>query len=77
MWPLNTNEDAAKTQVYLAASGKINQEDVTGQYWVPTWSWTLRYVDCGPEELTKLGKDLDGHRRLWEFSEEAVGKVQA
>ena len=72
----NTNEDSAKTQVFLAASERVREEDVSGQYWVPRWSWTNRFVKCEPEDLTKVGKDVDGQKRLWEFSEEAVGRVE-
>ena len=76
MRPLNTNEDAAKTQVFLAASDRINEEGVSGQYYVPHWSWTNRYVDCGPEELTEPGKNVEEQRKLWEFSKRAIEKVE-
>ena len=75
-WLLNTNEDAAKTQVFLAASERVREENKSGQYWAPVWSWTNRFVKCEPEELTKLGKDVDGQKRLWEFSEGAVGQAE-
>ena len=71
----NTNEDSAKTQVFLAASSQVKEKDVSGQYWVPVWSWTNRFVKCQPEELTAIGKDSEGQKGLWEFSEEAIEKV--
>lgn len=72
MRPLNTVDDAAKTQTYLAASDLIAQRDVRGQYWCPVWSWTQRYVKCGEEGLTDLGKNEEERKKLWEFSERAV-----
>lgn len=68
----NTAQDAAKTQVYLAASKDIIERDVHGEYWVPQWSWTLKYKGCHKEELTSLGQDKQERQRLWQFSEEAV-----
>ena len=76
MWPLNTNADSAKTQVYLAASDDVRDTDVKGQYWVPVWSWTNRYIRCRREDLTAVAKDEEGQKKLWETSEEAVGKVK-
>lgn len=75
MWLGNTNEDAAKTQVFLAASSHVKEKKVSSQYWVPVWSWTNRFVKCQAEELTAIGKDSEGQKRLWEFSEEAIGKL--
>ncbi|KAL8953789.1 MAG: hypothetical protein Q9222_000354 [Ikaeria aurantiellina] len=69
MKPLNSVEDAAKTQTYLAASLQIPKEDVRGQYWAPTWSWSQRYVSCHREDLTEMGKDEEEQRKLWDFSE--------
>lgn len=57
MKPLNTVEDTAKTQTFLAASTYIRENDAHGQYWSPEWSWTQRYVECHQEELTDLGQD--------------------
>lgn len=75
MWLGNTNEDSAKTQVFLAASSRVKEKEVSSQYWVPVWSWTNRFVKCQPQGLTAIGKDLGGQKRLWEFSEEAIEKV--
>lgn len=72
MKPLNTVEDAAKTQTYLAANPKLAQQNAHGQYWVPVWSWTQRYVRCQPEELTNLGKNEEEQKKLWDFSERAI-----
>lgn len=72
MKPLNTVEDASKTQTYLAASTQVRQDDVHGQYWAPVWSWTQRYIRCQPEELTGMGKDQEEQKKLWDFSERAV-----
>lgn len=72
MKPLNTVEDAAKTQTYLAASPLVAEHNVHGQYWAPVWSWTQRYVKCEQEGLTELGKNKDEQKKLWEFSERAV-----
>ena len=64
--------DSAKTQVYLAASKEIREKNVHGQYWVPKWTWTSRFIRCEQEELTALAKDEEEQRKLWEFSERAV-----
>ena len=72
MKPLNTVEDTSKTQTFLAASTQIPQEDVHGQFWVPVWSWTQRYLRCQAEELTELGKNYEEQTKLWDFSERAV-----
>ncbi|KAI4129641.1 MAG: hypothetical protein LQ338_002124 [Usnochroma carphineum] len=72
MKPLNTVEDAAKTQTYLAASALIPQQDVHCQYWKPVWNWKQRYVNCEAEELTDVAKSEEEQRRLWDFSERAV-----
>ncbi|KAL9028130.1 MAG: hypothetical protein Q9196_003457 [Gyalolechia fulgens] len=72
MKPLNTVEDASKTQTYLAANVELAQQNVHGQYWAPVWSWTQRYIRCQPEELTNLGKDQEEQKKLWDFSERAV-----
>ncbi|KAL8701844.1 MAG: hypothetical protein Q9224_000311 [Gallowayella concinna] len=72
MKPLNTVEDASKTQTYLAASPRIREQEVHGQYWVPIWSWTQRYIRCQAEELTKLGEDKEEAKKLWAFSERAT-----
>ncbi|KAL9121747.1 MAG: hypothetical protein Q9187_001687 [Circinaria calcarea] len=68
----NTNADSAKTQVYLAASKEIREKNIHGQYWVPKWSWTIRFLRCEQEELTTLAKDQEEQRKLWELSERAV-----
>ncbi|KAL8835364.1 MAG: hypothetical protein Q9170_003353 [Blastenia crenularia] len=72
MKPLNTVEDASKTQTYLAASARISEQDVHGQYWVPVWSWMQRYVRCQAEALTDLGSNQGEQRKLWDFSERAL-----
>ncbi|KAL8778600.1 MAG: hypothetical protein Q9213_007344 [Squamulea squamosa] len=72
MKPLNTVEDASKTQTYLTASAQIRQQGVHGQYWVPVWSWTQRYLRCRAEELTELAKDEEERKKLWVFSEQAA-----
>lgn len=74
MKPLNTVEDACKTQTYLAASAQIPQQDVHGQYWAPVWSWTQRYLRCGVEQLTELARDEEKQKELWAFSERAMEK---
>ncbi|KAL8798231.1 MAG: hypothetical protein Q9182_006837, partial [Xanthomendoza sp. 2 TL-2023] len=75
MKPLNTVEDASKTQTYLAASPCIREQEVGGQYWVPVWSWTQRYIRCQAEGLTKLGEDEEEAKKLWVFSEQAVERA--
>ncbi|KAL8674267.1 MAG: hypothetical protein Q9168_001334 [Polycauliona sp. 1 TL-2023] len=74
MKPLNSVEDACKTQTYLAASPQIPQQDVRGQYWAPVWSWTQRYLGCGVEPLTELARNEDKQKELWAFSERAMEK---
>ncbi|KAL8857331.1 MAG: hypothetical protein Q9178_006097 [Gyalolechia marmorata] len=72
MKPLNTVEDASKTQTYLAASAQIPQQDVHGQYWAPVLSWTQRYLGCRAEQLTELARDEEKQKQLWSFSERAM-----
>lgn len=77
MKPLNSVEDASKTQTYLAASAQVLQQDVHGQYWAPVCSWTQRYLRCRAEQLTELARDEEKQKQLWAFSEQAMenGKV--
>ncbi len=64
----NTNEDSAKTSVYLAASKEVKENHIHGQYWAPIWSWTSRYVACKEDlPLTKLGADREEQAKLWDF----------
>ncbi len=75
-WTGNTNEDAAKTQTYLAASTEIKAKNIHGQYWTPVWSWTNTYVSCKEDlPLTDLGNDKEEQRKLWNFSEKALQKT--
>lgn len=71
----NTVADAAKTQTVLAASKRVVEEDVHGEYWAPTWSWTQVYKGTGKGSMSALMKDEDEWRKLWEFSEGAVRKA--
>ena len=74
----NTNEDAAKTQTWLAASKEVRDKGVKGEYYAPEWSWTLRWLRCKTEPLTSLGNDQGEQKKLWEFSEEgALAKAGA
>lgn len=70
-----SSKDAAKTQVFLAASEDIPEKYVHGEYWIPRWNWWQQYVGCIKEDLvTDLAKDEDEWRKLWEFCEERVAK---
>ena len=71
----NSAKDAAKTQVYLAGSSQIPNEDVHGQYWVPMWTGLRRYKGCRQQELSALASDKEEAKRLWTFSEQAVEMV--
>ena len=71
----NTVEDCAKTQVFLAASRRVAEEDVRGEYWSPKISWGLRYVGCGKEELTALGRNELEWRQMWEVCDDAVQRA--
>lgn len=71
----NTVEDCAKTQLFLSASKIVKEDDVSGEYWVPKINWWLRYVGCGKEELTSLGRDEGEAGKMWEFCETAVHKL--
>jgi len=73
----NSVEDAAKTQVYLAASREIREKNVHGEYWVPTWTWTQAYNGSKKQNLTALGKNEEEQRKLWDVSEEAMKKAAA
>ena len=70
----NTVEDGAKTQTYLAASKEIREQNVHGQYWAPSWSWTRRWVGSGQQELTDLAKDDEEQRKVWKWSEGICGR---
>ncbi|KAI9801342.1 MAG: hypothetical protein M1825_003321 [Sarcosagium campestre] len=71
----NTVEDAAKTQVHLAAGRQISDEEVHGQFWEPQCSWTRAYTGCRKHELPALARDVGEELRLWEYSEAAVHDV--
>ena len=71
----NTVEDAAKTQVWLAASEKVTSNNVHGQYWEPTWSWLNYYRGCKQAEVTPLAADEEERKRSWDFSVDAIRKV--
>ncbi|KAH0542146.1 hypothetical protein FGG08_003446 [Glutinoglossum americanum] len=71
----NSTTDAAKTQVFLAASKRVHEDDVHGEYWVPLFSWSSRYCECKSEAITKVAADEEEQRKLWAFCEEIVGKV--
>jgi NAD(P)-dependent dehydrogenase (short-subunit alcohol dehydrogenase family) len=73
----NSVEDAARTQVFLVASGRVGEEDVRGEYWVPRLDWWGRWVGCEKEDLTVLGRDEGEVGRLWGFCEGAVAKAVA
>lgn len=57
-----SSEEGAKTIVHLAASPEV--EGVTGKYW---------YL-CRPRTPSKLARDADLARRLWEVSAGQVGR---
>ena len=77
MKPLNSVEDASKTQTYLAASAQILQQDVHGQFWAPVWSWTQRYLRCRAASLTELARDEEKQKQLWAFCERATDMAKA
>ncbi|KAI4099297.1 MAG: hypothetical protein LQ339_006089 [Xanthoria mediterranea] len=77
MKPLNSVEDASKTQTYLAASGQVLQQDVHGQFWAPVWSWTQRYLRCRAAPLTELARDEEKQKQLWAFCERATDMAKA
>lgn len=68
----NTVEDAAKTQVYLAASKDVREKDIHGEYWQAIWTWTRAYSGVTSEEQTALGKDEEEQKKLWDVSEAAM-----
>ena len=72
MKPLNSNIDAAKTQIYLAAGKEIKERNVHGEYWAPVWTWLWNYVETKEEKLGTVQNDEKRQRELWEFSEKAV-----
>lgn len=72
----NSARDAAKTQVFLSASGVVKESSVHGEFWAATWSWRQAYTGTRKEELaTALAKDENEWRLLFEFCEKAVAKV--
>ena len=75
--PFHTNQDAAKMQVFVTVSKEITEKGASEGYWAPVWSWTNRFVTCEREDLVKVAKDLEGQRKLCEFSEEAIRKVDS
>ncbi|KAI9859809.1 MAG: hypothetical protein M1830_006286, partial [Pleopsidium flavum] len=73
----NSVEDAAKTQVYLAASKQIRVKNVHGEYWAPTWTWTQAYNGSQKQKLIVLAENEREEKKLWEVSEEAINKATA
>lgn len=72
-----THSDAAKTQVFLAASQDIPEKYVHGEFWMPQWSWAWQqWTGCRKEDLaTEMAKDEEEWKRCWEFCEEVVSKA--
>ncbi|KAI9828985.1 MAG: hypothetical protein M1832_000008 [Thelocarpon impressellum] len=71
----NTTADAAKTQVYLAASKDVKESGVSGKYWEPVFSWMNAYKSCKVASLGALAQDQQEQEKLWLYSEEAVKKA--
>lgn len=73
----NTAADSAKTQVFLAASKTIQDDDVSGVFWWPTWNWTNRWVGCQKDagKLPAVAVDMNAAAELWTKSEEAMQKA--
>jgi hypothetical protein len=69
----NSAVDAAKTQVFLAASKTVH---VHGEYWSPVFSWSMRYCGCRSVEITKLAADEGEQGKLWAFCEQVVKRVR-
>jgi hypothetical protein len=71
-------EDAAKTQVFMAASKSAREKKIRGEYWVPITGWQLgfghwlKYYGSVKEELTALASDEGEQKKLWETCEKAV-----
>ena len=68
----NSNADSARAQVYLAASKDVRENNIHGQFYVPVFSWSQRYLACHRQELTSLAKDQEEQKKLWKFSEKAM-----
>ncbi|KAI9651623.1 MAG: hypothetical protein M1829_002587 [Trizodia sp. TS-e1964] len=72
----NSLKDAAKTQVYLATSRDIRNNDVHGEFWMPVCSsWTRGYQRCQKQELLDLGRNELEEQKLWIFSEKAINEA--
>lgn len=74
-------QDAAKTGIFMAASSRIREEDIHGQYWVvstvfwPTSPHWLQYSGSVREELSPLAADESEQKKLWGFCTNAVKDV--
>lgn len=79
----HSTEDAAKTQTYVSACKKVDEEGIHGELWVPTyslwptpWSW-LAYTRSTPEVLKPNGADKAEWKKFWEYCEDAVRKSES
>lgn len=75
--PFNSNVDAAKTQVHLAASKEIVEKNVHGEYWAPNWTWRWHYINCQEEKLGRVQNSVEEQKKLWELSERVLQKAGA
>ncbi|EEA19087.1 hypothetical protein TMatcc_010369 [Talaromyces marneffei ATCC 18224] len=72
----NSTADSAKTQVYLAGSPYVRENDTNGEFWLPRFSLMGKaYKGCAREEYTALAKDEDERRKLWDVTIEAFRKA--
>ena len=75
--PFNSNIDAAKTQVYLAASKEVVEQNIHAEYWAPNWTWRWNYINCREEKLGPVPNNVEEQKKLWDLSERAVQKASA
>lgn len=71
----NTAEDSARTQVVLAAAGRVRDRDLRGVFSTPEWSWLGYWRECYQVPSTKLQGDVQAQKQLWALSEECLKKA--
>lgn len=78
----HSTEDAAKTQTFVSATKRVEEEGIHGVLWVPKYSlwptpWTwMAYTGSVQEELKPHGADREEWKKYWEYCEEAIRKAE-
>jgi len=70
-------QGGAMTQVWAATARAIVDDDIRGQYIMPSSSWSGGYHHSKVGETLAIAKDDETAARLWELSVEAVKEAEA